>query len=95
MILDPVVFMAALTAVNTEMASYIFASIGADERWPDQAFPPDREQALGDQMVALGDALRERAQGRRLSVDLVRPAEPEQAADSGTGAQPSAPDREE
>jgi hypothetical protein len=81
MTLDPRTFMADLTSVNTEMASYIFASTGTDDRWPDEVFPPDREAALGDQMVRMGNALQERARHRHLRIDAVRPAEPSEHAD--------------
>lgn len=90
MTLDPRTFMADLTWVNTEMASYIFASIGVDDRWPDAVFPPDREAVLGDRMVSLGKALQDRARQRLLPIDAVRPAEPtehpgNEVVDDGAG----------
>ncbi|XVV05235.1 hypothetical protein ACQPW3_07535 [Actinosynnema sp. CA-248983] len=62
-------FMAALTAVNTEMAFYILGSVGADDGWPDHIFTPDREDALGVEMERLGKALQERARGRRKVIE--------------------------
>lgn len=69
MIRDVRVFLASLTEVNTEIAFYIFGSIDQNNGLPERAFPPDREEALGTRMVQLGQALQERAHGRRVTVE--------------------------
>lgn len=75
--LDAAKFMAALTAVNTEMAFYILGSVGAEDGWPDHIFTPDREAALGVEMKRMGEALQERARGRREIVEVTTRPLPE------------------
>lgn len=70
-------FLASVAAVNTETAHYIFGLMDANNGLALSAFEPDREEALGLQMVRLGEILQERARDRRRTVD-VPPAEGDQ-----------------
>jgi len=62
------VFLAAVSAVNTETAHYIFGLMDVDNNISQSEFDPDREEALGAQMVRLGETLQERARDRRRTV---------------------------
>jgi hypothetical protein len=62
-------FLASVAAVNTETAHYIFGLMDANNNISQSAFDPDREEALGTQMVRLGETLQERARDRRRTVE--------------------------
>jgi len=69
MIRDVRLFLASLTKVNTEIAFYIFGALDQNNNLPERAFPPDREESLGTEMVEAGQALQERARKRRVTVE--------------------------
>lgn len=69
MIRDVRLFLASLTKVNTEIAFYIFGALDQNNNLPGRAFPPDREESLGTEMVKAGQALQERARKRRVTVE--------------------------
>jgi hypothetical protein len=63
-------FLASVVAVNTETAHYVFGLMDVNNNLSQSAFDPDREEALGAQMVQLGETLQERARDRRRTVDV-------------------------
>jgi hypothetical protein len=75
-------FLASLTAVNTEIGLYIFGRMDVNNGLSPSPFDPDREEALGAQMVRLGESLQQLAVDRRrtvegtATVDGVLPDEP-------------------
>jgi hypothetical protein len=69
MIRDVRLFLSSLTKVNTEIAFYIFGALDQNNNFPERAFPPDREESLGAEMVEVGQALQERARERRVPIE--------------------------
>ena len=69
MIRDLRLFLASVSAVNTETAHYIFGLMDVNNGLSPSAFDPDREEALGVQMARLGETLQERARDRRRTVE--------------------------
>ncbi|MEO6085853.1 MAG: hypothetical protein ABIQ18_22350 [Umezawaea sp.] len=69
MIRDLRLRLASLTAVNTEIALYVFGEMDVSNGLSPSAFTPEREKALGTQMVELGETLRERADDRARTVE--------------------------
>jgi hypothetical protein len=68
-------FLASVSAVNTETAHYLFGLMDVNNGLSLSGFTPDREDALGAQMVQLGTALQERAADRRRTIDATEPGD--------------------
>jgi len=83
MIRDLRLRLASLTAVNTEIALYVFAEMDRNNGLSPSAFTAERERVLGEQMVKLGESLRERANDRERTVEdpraLTEPPEPSES----------------
>lgn len=62
------VYLASLTALNTEIGLYIFGRMDVNNGVSPSAFEPDREEALGVQMVRFGECLQQQARDRSRTV---------------------------
>lgn len=73
MIRDLRLYLASLTAVNTEIALYVFGEMETSNGLSPSPFTPERERVLGERMVTLGEALRERARDRERTIEVNDP----------------------
>ena len=60
--------LAAITDVNSELGRYVLRLLDVTNGLSEAGFSPERETALGDRLVVLGQAVRARARQRATGV---------------------------
>jgi hypothetical protein len=66
---DELVLMSALAKLNQRIAQFVMGFLDADTGTPEYALSPEDEQALGAQMIDLGEQIQKHDRGRSVVVE--------------------------